>query len=74
MCVIKSEAYQWVVAVEQGLYEQRVAGLIKADGHVCTQALAQNQHGLEVLQVEGDIAGFKRIMLIVQKDLMCVHR
>lgn len=69
----EQNAHQWIVAVEQRLYEQRAAWLIKADGHIGTHTLAKNQHGLEVLQVECHIAGFQGVVPIVQKHLMCVH-
>lgn len=56
------------------LHHQRAAGLPEADGHVRAERLAQRQHGLEVAQVESDIAGRVRAVLVAQEHRVRVHR
>lgn len=60
--------------MEHRVHEQGLTGLVKADGHIGAQALAQHQHGLEVLQVEGHVRGLAGVVPVVQKNLSSVHR
>ena len=55
-------------------HHQRAARLPEADGNIGVERLAQHQHGLEVAQVECDVAGRIRAVLVAQKHLVRVYR
>ena len=64
-----SEVSTCLLTSHVGLDYHRAAGGFEGDRHVGVEALAQGQHGPEVLQIEGHICWLGPSMLVVQEQL-----
>lgn len=60
------------LALNVGFGDQRCSGAVESEQNVAPEVLAKGQHGPKVLQVERNVLGLIRLVLVVEEEGACV--